>query len=366
MNLDGLNDCQKRAVKQTEGPVLIIAGAGSGKTRVLTNRIAYLIDECGISPYNILAITFTNKAAAEMRERVEKVTDCGSQVWVSTFHSTCVRILRRYIDRIGYQTNFTIYDTDDQKSVIRDACKKLNIDTKMLKERTIMSAISSAKDEMISPDEMEVNAGGDYNAKRIAGVYREYQKTLKANNALDFDDLIFKTVELLNRDEEVLEAYQERFRYIMVDEYQDTNTSQFRLISKLAEKYGNLCVVGDDDQSIYKFRGANISNILNFENTFPGAKVIKLEQNYRSTQTILSAANEVIVHNIGRKSKKLWTENGKGDKIHFRIYEDAYKEAEGVVENICACVRDGWNYNDIAILYRTNAQSRLLQEKLIV
>ena len=366
MNLDGLNDCQKRAVKQTEGPVLIIAGAGSGKTRVLTNRIAYLIDECGISPYNILAITFTNKAAAEMRERVEKVTDCGSQVWVSTFHSTCVRILRRYIDRIGYQTNFTIYDTDDQKSVIRDACKKLNIDTKMLKERTIMSAISSAKDEMISPDEMEVNAGGDYNAKRIAGVYREYQKTLKANNALDFDDLIFKTVELLNRDEEVLEAYQERFRYIMVDEYQDTNTSQFRLISKLAEKYGNLCVVGDDDQSIYKFRGANISNILNFENTFPGAKVIKLEQNYRSTQTILSAANEVIVHNIGRKSKKLCTENGKGDKIHFRIYEDAYKEAEGVVENICACVRDGWNYNDIAILYRTNAQSRLLEEKLIV
>lgn len=332
----------------------------------MTNRIAYLIDECGISPYNILAITFTNKAAAEMRERVEKVTDCGSQVWVSTFHSTCVRILRRYIDRIGYQTNFTIYDTDDQKSVIRDACKKLNIDTKMLKERTIMSAISSAKDEMISPDEMEVNAGGDYNAKRIAGVYREYQKTLKANNALDFDDLIFKTVELLNRDEEVLEAYQERFRYIMVDEYQDTNTSQFRLISKLAEKYGNLCVVGDDDQSIYKFRGANISNILNFENTFPGAKVIKLEQNYRSTQTILSAANEVIVHNIGRKSKKLWTENGKGDKIHFRIYEDAYKEAEGVVENICACVRDGWNYNDIAILYRTNAQSRLLEEKLIV
>ena len=366
MNLDGLNDCQKRAVKQTEGPVLIIAGAGSGKTRVLTNRIAYLIDECGISPYNILAITFTNKAAAEMRERVEKVTDCGSQVWVSTFHSTCVRILRRYIDRIGYQTNFTIYDTDDQKSVIRDACKKLNIDTKMLKERTIMSAISSAKDEMISPDEMEVNAGGDYNAKRIAGVYREYQKTLKANNALDFDDLIFKTVELLNRDEEVLEAYQERFRYIMVDEYQDTNTSQFRLISKLAEKYGNLCVVGDDDQSIYKFRGANIGNILNFENTFPGAKVIKLEQNYRSTQTILSAANEVIAHNIGRKSKKLWTENGKGDKIHFRIYEDAYKEAEGVVENICACVRDGWNYNDIAILYRTNAQSRLLEEKLIV
>lgn len=366
VNLDGLNDCQKRAVKQTEGPVLIIAGAGSGKTRVLTHRIAYLIDECGVSPYNILAITFTNKAAAEMRERVENVVDCGSQIWVSTFHSTCVRILRRYIDRIGYQTNFTIYDTDDQKSVIKEACKKLNIDTKMLKERTIMNAISSAKDEMITPDEMEMNAGGDYNAKRIAGVYREYQKTLKANNALDFDDLIFKTVELLDRDGEVLDYYQERFQYIMVDEYQDTNTSQFRLISKLAEKYGNLCVVGDDDQSIYKFRGANIGNILNFENTFPGAKVIKLEQNYRSTQTILEAANEVIQHNIGRKSKKLWTDNAKGDKVHFRIYEDGYKEAEGVVENICACVRDGWNYNDIAILYRTNAQSRLLEEKLIV
>ena len=366
MNLEGLNDCQKRAVKHTEGPVLIIAGAGSGKTRVLTHRIAYLIDECGVSPYNILAITFTNKAAAEMRERVENVVPDGSRVWVSTFHSTCVRILRRFIDRIGYQTNFTIYDTDDQKSVIKDACKKLNIDTKMLKERTIMSAISQAKDEMITPDEMEINAGGDYNAKRIAGVYREYQKVLKANNALDFDDLIFKTVELLDKDEEVLNYYQEKFQYIMVDEYQDTNTSQFRLISKLAEKYGNLCVVGDDDQSIYKFRGANIGNILNFENTFPGAKVIKLEQNYRSTQTILEAANGVIQHNIGRKSKKLWTENGKGEKIHFRVYEDGYKEAEGIVENICACVRDGWNYNDIAILYRTNAQSRLLEEKLIV
>lgn len=366
MNLEGLNDCQKRAVKQTEGPLLIIAGAGSGKTRVLTHRIAYLIDECGVSPYNILAITFTNKAAAEMRERVENAVPDGARVWVSTFHSTCVRILRRFIDRIGYQTNFTIYDTDDQKSVIKDACKKLNIDTKMLKERTIMSAISNAKDEMITPDEMETNAGGDYNARRIAGVYREYQKVLKANNALDFDDLIFKTVELFDKDEEVLNYYQEKFQYIMVDEYQDTNTSQFNLISRLAGKYGNLCVVGDDDQSIYKFRGANIGNILNFENTFPGAKVIKLEQNYRSTQTILEAANGVIQHNIGRKSKKLWTENGKGEKINFRIYEDGYKEAEGVVENICACVRDGWNYNDIAILYRTNAQSRLLEEKLIV
>lgn len=366
MKLDGLNDMQKRAVKRTEGPLLIIAGAGSGKTRVLTNRIAYLIDECGVNPYNILAITFTNKAAAEMRERVEQTIGEGSQVWVSTFHSTCVRILRRYIDRLGYNNNFTIYDTDDQKSVIKEVCKKLNIDTKMLKERTIMNGISSAKDEMITPDEMEINAGNDYNAKRIAGIYREYQRELKLNNALDFDDLIFKTVELFNQDEEVLNAYQERFRYIMVDEYQDTNTSQFRLISKLAEKYGNLCVVGDDDQSIYKFRGANIANILNFESAFPGAKTIKLEQNYRSTQTILNAANEVIKNNTGRKDKTLWTANGEGDKINFDIYNDGYAEADGVVKRICDNIKDGWNYDDMAILYRTNAQSRLLEEKLIV
>ncbi|MDO5403800.1 MAG: UvrD-helicase domain-containing protein [Eubacteriales bacterium] len=367
MNLDGLNDCQKRAVKHTEGPLLIIAGAGSGKTRVLTHRIAYMIDECNINPYNILAITFTNKAAAEMRERVDKVVgDCAGQVWVSTFHSTCVRILRRYIDRLGYSTNFTIYDTDDQKSVIKEVCKKLNIDTKLLKERTIMSAISSAKDEMITPQEMELNAANDYNGKRIANVYKEYQKTLKLNNALDFDDLIFKTVELFTQDNEVLEGYQERFKYIMVDEYQDTNTSQFRLISKLAGKYHNLCVVGDDDQSIYKFRGANISNILNFENTFKGARVIKLEQNYRSTQTILNAANAVIQNNVGRKKKSLWTDNGKGELIDFCVYEDAYGEADGVVAGICAKVRDGWNYNDFAILYRTNAQSRVLEEKLMM
>lgn len=367
MNLDGLNDCQKRAVKQTEGPVLIIAGAGSGKTRVLTHRIAYLIDDCGVDPYNILAITFTNKAAAEMRERVDKVAgDRGGQIWVSTFHSTCVRILRRYIDRLGYTTNFTIYDTDDQKSVIKEACKKLNIDTKMLKERTIMSAISSAKDEMVTPQEMEINAGNDYNAKRIANVYKEYQKTLKLNNALDFDDLIFKTVELLSGDQEVREGFQNRFKYIMVDEYQDTNTSQFKLISLLAGKHKNLCVVGDDDQSIYKFRGANIGNILNFESTFPGAKVIKLEQNYRSTQTILNAANAVIQNNIGRKKKSLWTDNGTGEPIEFCVYEDAYAEADGVVNSISAKVRDGWNYNDVAILYRTNAQSRVLEEKLMM
>lgn len=367
MNLDGLNDMQKRAVKRTEGPLLIIAGAGSGKTRVLTNRIAYLIDDCGVAPYNILAITFTNKAAREMRERVDATVGNGAgEVWVSTFHSTCVRILRRYIDRMGYSNNFTIYDTDDQKSVIKDICKKFNIDTKMLKEKTIMNAISHAKDELMTPDEMLLEAGGDYNAKRIANVYAEYQKTLKLNNALDFDDLIYKTVELFEKDEEVLNYYQDRFRYIMVDEYQDTNTSQFKLISMLAERYGNLCVVGDDDQSIYKFRGANITNILNFENTFAGTKVIKLEQNYRSTQTILNAANAVIQNNIGRKSKSLWTENGEGDKVNYTLYENGYEEAQGVVDSISAYVRDGWNYNDIAILYRTNAQSRVLEEKLMM
>ena len=367
MNLDGLNDMQKCAVKRTEGPLLIIAGAGSGKTRVLTNRIAYLIDDCGVAPYNILAITFTNKAAREMRERVDATVGNGAgEVWVSTFHSTCVRILRRYIDRIGYTNNFTIYDTDDQKSVIKDICKKFNIDTKMLKERTIMNSISHAKDELMTPDEMALEAGGDYNAKRIANVYAEYQKTLKLNNALDFDDLIFKTVELFEKDAEVLNYYQERFKYIMVDEYQDTNTSQFKLISMLAQKYGNLCVVGDDDQSIYKFRGANITNILNFENTFEGTKVIKLEQNYRSTQTILNAANAVIQNNVGRKSKSLWTENGEGEKVNYTLYENGYDEAQGVVDSISSYVRDGWNYNDIAILYRTNAQSRVLEEKLMM
>lgn len=367
MRLEDLNDSQKRAVKYTDGALLIIAGAGSGKTRVLTNRIAYLIEECGVDPYNIMAITFTNKAAREMKERVETTVAQGAgAVWVSTFHSTCVRILRRYIDRIGYDNNFTIYDTDDQKSVIKDICKKMNIDTKMLKERAIMSKISSAKDELKTPDEFELEAGNDYNLRRIAGVYREYQKTLKLNNALDFDDLIFKTVELFQSDAEVLEHYQDRFRYIIVDEYQDTNTSQFKLVAMLAAKYGNICVVGDDDQSIYKFRGANIYNILNFENVFTGAKVIKLEQNYRSTQTILNAANAVISNNIGRKSKSLWTDNGEGEKVNYTLYENGYDEAEGVASGIAEYVRDGWNYNDVAILYRTNAQSRALEEKLMI
>ena len=365
---DTLNPQQKEAVWQTEGPVLILAGAGSGKTRVLTHRIAYLIEEKGINPWNIMAITFTNKAAGEMRERVGKIVGLGSEsIWVSTFHSSCVRILRRYIDRLGYDHNFTIYDTDDQKSLMKDICKKLQIDTKIHKERAILAAISSAKDELITPEEYELNAMGDFSKKKIAQAYKEYQKELKKNNALDFDDLIVKTVELFRSCPDVLDSYQERFRYIMVDEYQDTNTAQFKFVSLLAEKYKNLCVVGDDDQSIYKFRGANIGNILGFEKVFPQAKVIKLEQNYRSTQNILDAANEVIHNNMGRKNKSLWTDNEEGEPIHYRQFMNAYEEAEYIAGDISRRVReDGCQYKDCAILYRTNAQSRLFEEKFLM
>lgn len=365
---DTLNSKQKEAVYHTEGPLLILAGAGSGKTRVLTHRIAYLIGEKGVNPWNILAITFTNKAAQEMRERVDKIVGFGSEsIWVSTFHSTCVRILRRYIDRIGYDNNFTIYDTDDQKTLMKDICKRLNIDTKVYKERSLLAQISHAKDELVSPDEMEMNAGGDYNQKRVAEVYREYQLSLRKNNALDFDDLLVKTVELFLHCTEVLESYQERFRYIMVDEYQDTNTAQFKLISLLAEKYQNLCVVGDDDQSIYKFRGANIGNILGFERVFPDAQVIRLEQNYRSTKNILNAANGVISHNMERKPKTLWTENEEGAQIHFRQFMNGFEEAEYVVGEISSARREGrYHYRDCAVLYRTNAQSRLFEEKCLL
>ena len=364
---DTLNQEQQEAVFHTEGPLLILAGAGSGKTRVLTHRIAYLIEEMGVNPWNILAITFTNKAAGEMRDRVDRIVGYGSEsIWVSTFHSTCVRILRRYIDRLGYGTNFTIYDADDQKTLMKDVCKQLQIDTKIYKERNLLAAISSAKDEMIMPNEYELNAGGDYHKKKIAAVYREYEKQLKANNALDFDDLLVKTVQLLQTQPDILEYYQERFRYIMVDEYQDTNTVQFKFVSILAKKYRNLCVVGDDDQSIYKFRGANIQNILNFENVFEDARVIKLEQNYRSTEHILNAANGVIRNNYGRKAKTLWTDNGEGEKIRFEQFDNAYEEAEFVVEDIRDHVRNGdRSYNEHAILYRTNAQSRMFEEKLI-
>ena len=363
---DTLNPPQREAVAQTEGPVLILAGAGSGKTRVLTHRIAYLMEEMGVNPWNILAITFTNKAAQEMRERVDKLVGFGSEsIWVSTFHSACVRILRRHIDNLGYDTNFTIYDTDDQKSLMKDVCRKLNIDTKVYKERSLLAQISHAKDELLTPDDMEMKAAGDYNMKKVASVYREYQAALRKNNALDFDDLIVKTVELFQNCGAVLEYYQERFKYIMVDEYQDTNTAQFKFISLLAQKYENLCVVGDDDQSIYKFRGANIGNILGFERVFPDAKVIRLEQNYRSTKNILNAANQVIANNTERKAKTLWTENEEGSKVHFRQFFNAY-EAEYVAGEIGKMKREGLgSYRDCAILYRTNAQSRIFEEKFI-
>ena len=364
---DTLNDRQKEAVLCTEGPLLILAGAGSGKTRVLTHRIAYLIEECGVNPWNILAITFTNKAAGEMRERVDKIVGFGSDsVWVSTFHSTCVRILRRHIDLLGYDTNFTIYDTDDQKSVMKDVIRSLDLDPKIYKERTFLGVISHAKDELISPEEFLINAGLDYKQQLYGRAYREYQIALKKNNALDFDDLIVKTVELFRSHPEVLDYYQERFKYIMVDEYQDTNTAQFKFVSLLAQKYQNLCVVGDDDQSIYKFRGANIGNILNFEKVFPEAKVIKLEQNYRSTGNILNAANAVISNNIGRKDKRLWTQSEEGEGIYFRQFYNGYEEAEYVAEQIRKSVRQcDSRYQDHAILYRTNAQSRLFEEQFI-
>lgn len=363
---DKLNEPQREAVYHTDGPLLILAGAGSGKTRVLTHRIAYLIGERGVNPWNILAITFTNKAAEEMRQRVDNLVGFGAEsVWVSTFHSACVRILRRFIDRLGYENHFTIYDTDDQKTLIKEVCRKVDVDTKVFKERSLLSAISSAKNEMILPDEFELNAGGDFAKMKIAKVYREYEAQMRANNALDFDDLLVKTVQLLQTQPDVLESYQERFRYIMVDEYQDTNTVQFQLVSLLAGKYKNLCVVGDDDQSIYKFRGANIRNILDFEHEFPDAKVIKLEQNYRSTGNILNAANSVIANNRGRKEKSLWTENGEGELIRLRQFDTAFDEADFIGEDIKSAVRQGGSYNDSAVLYRTNAQSRLLEEKFI-
>lgn len=364
---DTLNSMQKEAVFHTQGPLLILAGAGSGKTRVVTHRIAYLIEEMGVRPWNILAITFTNKAASEMRARVDDIAGFGSdQIWVSTFHSMCVRILRRHSDRLGFDTSFTIYDTDDQKTVMKEVCKKLEIDTKQMKERTLMGIISKAKDELISPEEFALNSMGDYKQQKVADVYKEYQDALKKNNAMDFDDLIVKTVELFKNCPEILENYQERFQYIHVDEYQDTNTAQFELVRLLANKYRNLCVVGDDDQSIYKFRGANISNILDFEKVFSDARVIKLEQNYRSTQNILDAANEVIKNNIERKEKALWTNQGEGERLHYRQFDTAFEEAEYIAFDILKKRRNGdADFGDCAILYRTNAQSRILEERFV-
>lgn len=365
---DTLNKEQQRAVFHTQGPLLLLAGAGSGKTRVLVHRIAYLIEEEHVNPWNILAITFTNKAAGEMRERVDDIVGFGAEdIWVSTFHSTCVRLLRRHIDRLGYDNSFTIYDTDDQKTLIKDICKRLQIDTKQFPERSLLSEISKAKDEFTTPSEYEMDNQSDFRKLKIAQVYKEYQKQLKANNALDFDDLIFKTVELFQFNPDILEKYQDRFRYIMVDEYQDTNNVQFLLISMLAGKYKNLCVVGDDDQSIYKFRGANIYNILNFEKKYENAAVIKLEQNYRSTQNILNAANQVIKNNHGRKDKTLWTSNEEGDLVDFFQYENEYEEAERIVNEIDRLKREKQiSFQDMAILNRTNAQSRIFEEKFLI
>ena len=366
--LEILNDKQTEAAKQIDGPVLILAGAGSGKTRVLTNRTAYMIEEAGISPWNILAITFTNKAADEMRQRIDDLVGFGAEsIWVSTFHSMCVRILRRHIDLLGYDTNFSIYDTDDSKAVMKDVLKRLQIDPKQYPEKRFLNRISNCKNELSSPEDEAEEALGDYADELFAKSYREYQDSLKKNNALDFDDLLMKTVELFKAFPEVLANYQNRFKYIMVDEYQDTNTAQFELIRLLAEANRNICVVGDDDQSIYKFRGANIRNILDFEKVYPDAKVVKLEQNYRSTQTILDAANAVISNNTGRKVKSLWTDRGEGRKIRFINADTAYEEAQDIVESICRAKREGkCTYRDNAVLYRTNAQSRILEEKCIM
>ena len=368
MNLNTLNEAQRCAVTTTEGPLLCLAGAGSGKTRVITNRTAYMIQECGINPWNILAITFTNKAAEEMRQRIDDIVGYQSEsIWVATFHSTCARILRRYIDRLGYDPNFTIYDTDDQKSVIKEIVKRFNINTKLNSERSLLSAISHAKDELVSPEEMALEAAGDYGMQIYAKVYLEYQSVLRKNNALDFDDLLVKTVELFRNCPDVLAGYQERFKYIMVDEYQDTNTAQFEFVRLIADKYKNICVVGDDDQSIYKFRGANIRNILDFEHHYPNVLVIRLEQNYRSTGVILDAANAVIKNNFGRKEKSLWTEKDKGERVHLRQFETGYEEAEFIASDIKTSNYNGSsNYRENAVLYRTNAQSRMLEEKFIM
>ena len=364
--LDTLNKQQREAVEHTDGPLLILAGAGSGKTRVLTCRIARLIDTCGVAPWNIMAITFTNKAAGEMRERVDQLVGHGSEsIWVSTFHSSCCRILRRFIDRIGYDTSFTIYDTDDSRQVMKEIIRALELDPRVYKERALLAKISAAKNNMLTPDDMEKDAFR-WEQKQMIRVWRAYEERMRKNNALDFDDLLVLTVRLFRECPDVLEYWQERFRYILIDEYQDTNTVQFAFVKALASRRRNLCVVGDDDQSIYKFRGANIRNILDFEEAFPGARVIRLEQNYRSTQNILNAANEVIRNNSGRKEKTLWTDNGDGEKVRFRQFPTGFDEASFVADEIARRYRqEGCGWRSYAVLYRTNAQSRLFEEKMI-
>ncbi len=367
IDLNTLNDKQREAVTYHEGPMLILAGAGSGKTRVLTHRIAYLIQHYQVRPYEILALTFTNKAAKEMRQRVDSMVGFGSDaIWVTTFHATCVRFLRRFIDEIGYDRSFAIYDTEDQRTLIREIMKQQNVDTSKIKDRAVAHAISNAKNQMIDSVQYEAEFGFSYPESEYASLYKAYQQRLFQNNALDFDDLLLKTIELFEKSPEVLDYYQNRFRYILVDEYQDTNTPQFRILQLLAAKYENLCVVGDDDQSIYKFRGANIRNILDFETNYPNAKVIRLEQNYRSTQNILEAANGVISNNVGRKSKKLWTAGDEGSPITYYPCMSDYEEASTVISHIEKNKKENQcRYSDFVILYRTNAQSRVLEEKLV-
>lgn len=365
--LEGLNDKQYEAVVNYEGPSLVIAGAGSGKTKVLTHKIAYLIQEIGVKPWNILAITFTNKAANEMKERVEKlVGDVSKDMWIGTFHSICVRILRRYIDRIGFDSSFIIFDTSDQKTMIKNCLKDLNIDDKMFTDRSVQFEISNAKNEMLEPETYLAKANGDFRKEKIASVYSLYQKRLKENNAIDFDDIINFTIKILTENPDVLEHYSEKFKYVLVDEYQDTNKAQFMLVSLFASRYGNITVVGDNDQGIYSFRGADISNILNFERDFPGTKIIKLEQNYRCTKNILNAANSVIKNNEVKYDKKLWTENETGNLPKVYKSEDEYDEARYIVEQINHLKREEYyNYSDFAVLYRMNTQSRAIEEILV-
>ena len=365
--LEGLNDKQYEAVINYEGPSLVIAGAGSGKTKVLTHKIAYIIQEKDIKPWNILAITFTNKAANEMKERVENlIGEVARDMWIGTFHSICVRILRRYIDRIGYEASFVIFDTSDQRSMIKNCLKDLNIDDKMFTDRIVQCEISNAKNEMLEPSNYMARANGDFRKEKIANIYELYQKRLKENNALDFDDIINFAIKILTENPDVLEYYSEKFKYILVDEYQDTNKAQFMLISLLAGRYGNITVVGDNDQGIYSFRGADISNILNFEKDFPGTKIIKLEQNYRCTGSILNVANSVIKNNETKYEKKLWTKNEKGNMPTVHKAEDEYDEARYIVEQINRLRREEYyKFRDFSVLYRMNTQSRAIEEILV-
>ena len=365
--IEGLNDKQKEAVLATEGPCLVIAGAGSGKTKVLTHKIAYLISEKGVKPYNILAITFTNKAASEMKQRVEKlVGDVAQEMWMGTFHSICVRILRRFIDRIGFDTSFLIFDTSDQKTVVKECLKVLNIDDKTFSDRSVLSEISNAKNEMLTPKAYQTKYAGEFRKEKIGQVYELYQKRLRENNAIDFDDIINYTIEILSENPDVLQYYTEKFKYVLVDEYQDTNKAQFTLVTILASRYGNITVVGDNDQGIYSFRGADISNILNLEKDFPGTKIIKLEQNYRCTGNILKAANAVIKHNENKYEKKLWTENEEGSLPCLYQAEDEYDEANYIVKQIEHLKTEEYlKPKDIVILLRATSNLSPIYEKEI-